>query len=54
MFAVGLDDLAPLVVVAAVVAAVWVYNVATRSRPGRRGRGSRPGTTGKGPANRTR
>jgi hypothetical protein len=38
MAGIGSDDLIPLVVVVGAAVAVWLYNVLTGSRPGRRGR----------------
>ena len=41
----GLDDLVPVLVVVGAVAAVGIYNVLVKARPGRRGRPDRPKPT---------
>ena len=38
MAGIGSDDLIPLVVVLGAALTVWLYNLLTGSRPGRRGR----------------
>jgi hypothetical protein len=54
MLAIALDDIVPVVVVAGTVIAVWLYNVATGSRPGRRGRRPPASAPRRDPANDAR